>query len=194
MSPFCYIKLGWAVNGIKWNIGAYDIICKGETGETDPLHRLTLMACAALQVASPAMTTTSLDIILFQLLASSIPTVACNDGLTGPCWQNFSQLRSKGKQTSYMMNGSEPHLISLWKEMLFFFFFASVPSDKWGWNETGMTWLEERWIKGFPYVSINTKCCFDICYPPGEQNWSCHKVIRGWIGEHCACPSTKCHR
>lgn len=127
MSPFCYINLGWAANGIIWNIGTYDLMCKEETGEADPLHSLPLMPCAVFHVASTAMRTTSLDIVLFQLLVS-LPYLLLH---VTTVWQGcvdriFLSSEVKVNKNSYMMNGSELLLISLLKEMCFFFLFLPL--------------------------------------------------------------------
>lgn len=148
-----------------------------------------LMTCSVFQVAGPIIRTSTLDSVPFQLLVPlSYPLLHSVPGWQGPIGRIFLTSGTKAKQKQ---------LCDKWIRAISYLSlegntYFSFSSDKWGWNKAGLLW-GKRWIKEFPYVSINTKC-FDICFPLGGRNWGCHRVIRGWCTEHCLCPSTKYHR
>ena len=147
-----------------------------------------LMVCSVCQTAGAVISSSTWDSTSPAASTSGIPTVAFSTSVTGHCWQNFSNLGYKGKAEQFVINGSEPFPVSLWKEYFFPLFF----SDKWGWNNAGLLW-GRSWIKECPSVSINPKCS-DICFPLGGRNWGCHRIIRAWCPERCVHCSTRYHR
>lgn len=178
MSLFCYISLGWAVNGIIWNIGAYDVQWRKQEGRSFPQPSSNDMC--SLPGGQPSHEYCHFRLCTLPAASTSvIPTVAFNDSVTGQCWQDFSYLGSKTRQKQLH---DEWIRAASYLSLKGNAFLPPFSSDKWGWKKAGMTLWEERWIKGFPFVSINTKCCFDICYPLGEQNWSCRKIITAGSG------------
>lgn len=116
MSLFWYISLGWAVNGMIWNRGAYDMQERKREGWSLPQPSSKDMC--ALPIGQPSHESCHLRHCTLPAASSSvIPTVAFSNSVTGRSWQNFSYLSSKSKQNSYMMNGSQPRLIAPWKEI-----------------------------------------------------------------------------